>query len=253
MIRLVLGLLFAICLAPDVAEPLNQANPLSSHDTSKEHDSKNCQRCQAGYFQQKTCEIPEGKPTCTPCPNGTFMKYQNNERKCHKCKECSKVVGFEEKISCSSINDRECQCTSQMFQDPDGEICSKCKDCDGRKVEKNCTKNEDTVCSSVRGDEANSDKPHGLGIHPDKTDIGVVLCLCLCLGPILVVVVLLVLIHRWIICKRKKKNSFEIKGKEKEFAEDSRQSNEMTAGKDLPDVLVRKATPSTVEEQRLLE
>ncbi|XP_078470846.1 uncharacterized protein LOC144733013 [Lampetra planeri] len=80
-----------------------------------------CELCSAGMYKVSDC-IADGRAAmCEPCPKGTFINRDNQEKVCTWCSSCG--LGEEAAVNCSVAQDTVCRCTEGLKRDGDSGIC----------------------------------------------------------------------------------------------------------------------------------
>ncbi|KAG6930757.1 TNF receptor superfamily member 25 [Chelydra serpentina] len=108
-----------------------------------------CQKCPAGRFMTAPCTSRGHDTTCESCPPGTYLSFQNLERKCRKCSECHAQASQLVLKNCTETSDIECGCGAGHFRQCTDPACRDftCQDCNKCKgTRHNCSAKEDAQC-----------------------------------------------------------------------------------------------------------
>uniref|UniRef100_A0A8C3XLQ1 TNF receptor superfamily member 25 n=1 Tax=Chelydra serpentina TaxID=8475 RepID=A0A8C3XLQ1_CHESE len=108
-----------------------------------------CQKCPAGRFMTAPCTSRGHNTTCESCPPGTYLSFQNLERKCRKCSECHAQASQLVLKNCTETSDIECGCGAGHFRQCTDPACRDftCQDCNKCKgTRHNCSAKEDAQC-----------------------------------------------------------------------------------------------------------
>ncbi|XP_008565243.1 PREDICTED: tumor necrosis factor receptor superfamily member 25 [Galeopterus variegatus] len=75
-----------------------------------------CRGCPAGHYLKDPCWKPCGDSTCLPCPQGTFLSWENHhERHCIRCQACDEQASQVALQNCSTVTDTRCGCEPGRF------------------------------------------------------------------------------------------------------------------------------------------
>ncbi|XP_057603552.1 tumor necrosis factor receptor superfamily member 25 isoform X3 [Hippopotamus amphibius kiboko] len=117
-----------------------------------------CRGCPAGHYLKAPCTKPCGAATCLPCPQGTFLAWENHhETRCARCQACDEEASQVALKNCSAVADTHCGCKPGWFTDcmvsqcPHGSPfrCRLCTDCGAlhRHTKAPCS-SRDTHCGT---------------------------------------------------------------------------------------------------------
>uniref|UniRef100_A0A8C3M9U5 Tumor necrosis factor receptor superfamily member 6 n=2 Tax=Geospiza parvula TaxID=87175 RepID=A0A8C3M9U5_GEOPR len=110
-------------------------------------DNQCCKKCRSGFVKNVSCPTDVTKH-CAPCQKGKeFMNHPNDLDKCLRCKLCDSNFGWEVVKNCTPEEDTQCDCAKNHFCNHTRcDACSPCTICGSGVIEKQCTRDSDTVC-----------------------------------------------------------------------------------------------------------
>ncbi|XP_078497021.1 tumor necrosis factor receptor superfamily member 8 [Lissotriton helveticus] len=144
------GLAFLLLLlAPGVA--CKELHPVKDPATYDWMPQKVCIKCPLGNVQRNVCPQDVNLDCKSQCDPGHYVDWSDTKPHCRACVTCSEEDHLVEKISCSSISERMCECQPGMFcVTPVRSTCARCRPhskCPpGSGVRNKGTAQKNTVC-----------------------------------------------------------------------------------------------------------
>ncbi|XP_077202024.1 tumor necrosis factor receptor superfamily member 1A-like [Paroedura picta] len=115
-----------------------------------------CMRCHKGTYVAQDCATEDKTSTCKPCPERTYMDWENSAKSCRGCQDCrTKTMSQVTLSNCTSTQDTVCGCASNYYRDRESDspdfLCLPCSACHNGTVWKPCSKSSDTICKCNKG------------------------------------------------------------------------------------------------------
>ncbi|KAM9672625.1 tumor necrosis factor receptor superfamily member 3 isoform 1-T1 [Trichechus inunguis] len=121
------GLLAAF--QPQLVPPYHSENQ-TCQDQEKEFYQPNhricCSGCPPGTFVTTQCSRTQDT-ACSPCAKNSYNEHWNYLTKCQLCRPCDAVMGFEEIVPCTRIQETQCRCQPGMFCAHRDSECTHCE------------------------------------------------------------------------------------------------------------------------------
>ncbi|XP_072831615.1 tumor necrosis factor receptor superfamily member 25 isoform X4 [Vicugna pacos] len=88
------------------------------HNSHKRNGLVCCRGCPAGHYLKAPCTEACGAATCLPCPQGTFLAWENHhETRCARCQACDEQAPQVALKNCSAVADTHCGCKPGWFME----------------------------------------------------------------------------------------------------------------------------------------
>ncbi|XP_064350192.1 tumor necrosis factor receptor superfamily member 25 isoform X7 [Camelus dromedarius] len=86
------------------------------HNSHERNGLVCCRGCPAGHYLKAPCTEACGAATCLPCPQGTFLAWENHhETRCARCQACDEQAPQVALKNCSAVADTHCGCKPGWF------------------------------------------------------------------------------------------------------------------------------------------
>ncbi|KAM9228669.1 tumor necrosis factor receptor superfamily member 3 [Dugong dugon] len=114
---------------PQLVPPYHSENQ-TCQDQEKEFYQPNhricCSGCPPGTFVTTQCSRTQDT-ACSPCAKNSYNEHWNYLTKCQLCRPCDAVMGFEEIVPCTRIQETQCRCQPGMFCAHRDSECTHCE------------------------------------------------------------------------------------------------------------------------------
>ncbi|XP_035698675.1 caspase-8-like [Branchiostoma floridae] len=109
-----------------------------------------CDWCRPGEYMSRPCTV-QSPTVCLPCPREHYAEQYNHLSECHPCHQCNVTDHEHENLSCTAVQNRQCECDDGYFKSANSPVCLQHTKCPrGTGVTDKGTHRTNTRCMRCR-------------------------------------------------------------------------------------------------------